>query len=71
MINISNSTNTTNATNTIVQFTNVQKGFLPIAILPCFVLSYMLYKFARRPIIIGETIGKRMIYFYSLISSIL
>jgi len=60
-----------NSTTIVVHFTDVQKGILPVVAVPCLVISFLLYKFAKRPMLIGETMGKRMEYFYSAVAAAL
>lgn len=56
---------------TIVHFSDVQKGFLPVVAVPCLILSLLVYKFAKRPMRYDETMVKRMEYFYSAIAAAL
>lgn len=60
-----------NSTNTTVFFDATQKGFLPVVFIPCAVICFILYKYAKQRLDESDTMGRRMEYLYSIIAAAL
>lgn len=52
-------------------YSDVQKGLLPLVCLPCLVVLYVLYRFAKRPLRGTRTFGDRMEPLYSFTAAAL
>ena len=54
----------------IIIFNNSQKSVLPLVFMPCAIICFVLYKYAKKRLV-NENLGKRLQYFYSIISTAL
>lgn len=56
-----------NSTATVFVYTVGQKVALPFVFLPCLLLSFVMYRYAKKRLLDAETFAKRMQYFYGAI----
>ena len=55
--------------NVTVAFSPAQKGALPVVVVPCALVCFLIFKYAKRNLDETDTIGRRMEYLYSALAA--